>query len=448
MSASVVTFKLIEEKDRKETGDIHRVSFQSPAKYSLLEQAAKDLLSAEQVKFRYVDDDGDRIVLSSQYELDTAVELSVSKNVVRIFVEVIKHKTVSEPAPEPKVEEPKPVVEKKPVPEPKVEEPKPAVEKKPEPKAEKPAPEPAPKAEEPAAAAAAAAESRPKDENNAFSDILAELSKMAGVTFKGDANGDRVVDIDLNKLFSGESGKLQEAFEMMSQAFEECQRKQEEDEHKHEECKHKHESSQTAAKEMLKPSEDAGVYSQVLHSLPNNFVHHGVRCDGCGIYPICGMRYKCWCCDDYDLCQNCIRDAKAIHDANHVFMPMFTQGRMCRHGNIPPMPFGRQFPFGQHHPCRMPHARRNPMPDPKGEPKVESKVEPKAEPKCEPKVEPKREDLLDPKYAYLHMTEKERLDVQTLVEMGFADVQADIFSLRKYGGEINDRVVESLVKSQ
>ena len=34
-------------------------------------------------------------------------------------------------------------------------------------------------------------------------------------------------------------------------------------------------------------------------------VHSKVMCDGCGMLPISGYRYKCSICDDYDLCENC-----------------------------------------------------------------------------------------------------------------------------------------------
>jgi len=34
-------------------------------------------------------------------------------------------------------------------------------------------------------------------------------------------------------------------------------------------------------------------------------IHYGIICDGCGMHPIIGTRFKCYERDDYDLCQNC-----------------------------------------------------------------------------------------------------------------------------------------------
>jgi next-to-BRCA1 protein 1 len=47
-------------------------------------------------------------------------------------------------------------------------------------------------------------------------------------------------------------------------------------------------------------------------------VHEGVVCDGCGD-GIVGIRYKCSSCADYDLCQECEKKSN-IHDPTHVFL--------------------------------------------------------------------------------------------------------------------------------
>ena len=55
-------------------------------------------------------------------------------------------------------------------------------------------------------------------------------------------------------------------------------------------------------------------------------VHKGVSCDYCSASPIMGVRYKCSCCPDYDLCEACMgllddRDAirENFHDVHHIF---------------------------------------------------------------------------------------------------------------------------------
>jgi next-to-BRCA1 protein 1 len=33
--------------------------------------------------------------------------------------------------------------------------------------------------------------------------------------------------------------------------------------------------------------------------------HQNVACDGCGVHPILGVRYKCCICKNFDFCENC-----------------------------------------------------------------------------------------------------------------------------------------------
>ena len=50
-------------------------------------------------------------------------------------------------------------------------------------------------------------------------------------------------------------------------------------------------------------------------------VHAGVRCDGCGVCPIKGMRYKCNTCVDFDFCSTCNDEkAETMHaNGGHLF---------------------------------------------------------------------------------------------------------------------------------
>ena len=42
-------------------------------------------------------------------------------------------------------------------------------------------------------------------------------------------------------------------------------------------------------------------------------IHHFVRCDGCGMAPLRGKRYKCKECHNFDFCENCYEKNKETH---------------------------------------------------------------------------------------------------------------------------------------
>jgi len=44
-----------------------------------------------------------------------------------------------------------------------------------------------------------------------------------------------------------------------------------------------------------------------------HFLHEGVTCDGCGLCPLQGLRFKCKTCPDYDLCTDCFLDKELLH---------------------------------------------------------------------------------------------------------------------------------------
>jgi hypothetical protein len=41
------------------------------------------------------------------------------------------------------------------------------------------------------------------------------------------------------------------------------------------------------------------------HTKINQTVHEGVSCDGCGMFPLIGLRYKCTECYNFDFCEEC-----------------------------------------------------------------------------------------------------------------------------------------------
>ena len=40
-------------------------------------------------------------------------------------------------------------------------------------------------------------------------------------------------------------------------------------------------------------------------NVSDKILHYGVKCDGCGMFPIIGCRYKCAVCEDFDFCEGC-----------------------------------------------------------------------------------------------------------------------------------------------
>ena len=51
--------------------------------------------------------------------------------------------------------------------------------------------------------------------------------------------------------------------------------------------------------------------------------HVGVKCNGCGVTPIVGVRYKCAVCQDFDLCEKCEASSKTKHDARHKMLRIY-----------------------------------------------------------------------------------------------------------------------------
>ncbi|CAH1784950.1 unnamed protein product [Owenia fusiformis] len=50
-------------------------------------------------------------------------------------------------------------------------------------------------------------------------------------------------------------------------------------------------------------------------------VHRGITCSLCGQSPLCGVRYKCGSCTDYDVCECC--EVKDLHNRTHTFIKIY-----------------------------------------------------------------------------------------------------------------------------
>ena len=55
--------------------------------------------------------------------------------------------------------------------------------------------------------------------------------------------------------------------------------------------------------------------------ISNKIMHFGVKCDGCGAFPIVGCRFKCAVCDDFDYCEECEKKLSEKH--NHPFLKIY-----------------------------------------------------------------------------------------------------------------------------
>jgi hypothetical protein len=56
-------------------------------------------------------------------------------------------------------------------------------------------------------------------------------------------------------------------------------------------------------------------------NVAQKLIHYGIACDGCGTFPIVGIRYKCAVCDDFDFCEEC--EKKKGEEHNHPFLKIY-----------------------------------------------------------------------------------------------------------------------------
>ena len=80
-------------------------------------------------------------------------------------------------------------------------------------------------------------------------------------------------------------------------------------------------------KPQVKPKIEKLQHSKTMGNLfekdkiANKVMHFGVKCDGCGAFPIVGCRFKCAVCDDFDFCETCEQKLSEKH--NHPFLKIY-----------------------------------------------------------------------------------------------------------------------------
>ena len=57
------------------------------------------------------------------------------------------------------------------------------------------------------------------------------------------------------------------------------------------------------------------------HTKVDKHTHMNVTCDGCGVHPLVGVRYKCGVCPNFDLCENCEKKEALKHGHPLVRLP-------------------------------------------------------------------------------------------------------------------------------
>ena len=71
-------------------------------------------------------------------------------------------------------------------------------------------------------------------------------------------------------------------------------------------------------------------------AVKSDTIHHGVRCDGCNMGPIVGIRYKCSRCPDFDFCEKCEASVEHAHDFIKMRKPRKCDEGSPRHHNRHP----------------------------------------------------------------------------------------------------------------
>lgn len=80
-------------------------------------------------------------------------------------------------------------------------------------------------------------------------------------------------------------------------------------------------------KPQVKPKIEKLQHSKTMGNLfekdkiANKVMHFGVKCDGCGAFPIVGCRFKCAVCEDFDFCETCEQKLSEKH--NHPFLKIY-----------------------------------------------------------------------------------------------------------------------------
>ena len=67
---------------------------------------------------------------------------------------------------------------------------------------------------------------------------------------------------------------------------------------------------------------------EIEENYKNKIIHKNINCDGCGMKPIVGVRFKCKVCKNFDFCQNCfdLYKEKHGHEFEKIEVPIEAEG--------------------------------------------------------------------------------------------------------------------------
>ncbi|KAJ8095255.1 E3 ubiquitin-protein ligase mib1 [Marasmius tenuissimus] len=65
--------------------------------------------------------------------------------------------------------------------------------------------------------------------------------------------------------------------------------------------------------------------------IDSDIVHLQITCDGCNQSPIRGKRYHCKSCEDFDLCQSCVAQPPSTHSSQHRYICLSTPAMWTYH---------------------------------------------------------------------------------------------------------------------
>lgn len=248
------------------TVPFHQMLLQDTSTFEEVKSEVCKGLDIKDMEIFYTDDEGDTIRVCNDQEIAEAFAVARADNSITFYVDAKKPADIPLPAP----------VQCEPVPEPKEEEPKEV-----EPKVE-------------------AEQERPFGE---YTDIHLKFEgdsvKALQEFLNGNYTGENPLEAAARACGTAELSQLKEHLRAgLPVEMRECWV-----EHPKEQSK---EQEQEQAADEQKP------------------VHRHVLCDGCN-KTVVGIRYKCYNCADYDLCEACEETNLSVgtHDATHIFLKIY-----------------------------------------------------------------------------------------------------------------------------